>query len=302
MVRHVRCTIVLMLAMLSRTGVPLLLFGLFNKRRKVIRSVFFCYAGSARYAHHYRYSWAANFLRWYPTPIGVFRQGDAWGLVCASPVTEREFTDPANRAQLKLLIERLSRFRRLLAADHVSFAGILPSYLKRSQIEPLDGNQVDRTAEVVTVAVQQLQKEHFNGIAHDVVLMGGSGRVGQQVCASLLRAGITAKIIDPAAKAVSFSMRQLGERASLVVDVSRRGVIEACLEEIPINAVLLNEVFPEPPDITRQRLKARGMVAYHLAGVVAQVYPSLPLGYGNAVPCCAMHGGGDITPVLKRLT
>lgn len=240
-------------------------------------------------------------MRWYPTPIGVFRQGDAWGLVCASPVTEQEFTDPANRAQLQLLTARLSRFRRLLAADHVSFAGILPSYLKRFQLEPLDGNQVDRTADVVTVAVQQLQKNHFADTPHDVVLVGGYGRVGRQVNASLLTAGISAKIIDPAAKAASFSVSQLGQRASLVVDVSRRGVLESCLEEIPINAVLLNEVFPEPPDITCQRLKARGMTAYHLAGVAAQVYPSLPLGYGNAVPCCAMHGGGEITPVLKRL-
>jgi hypothetical protein len=159
--RHVRCTVVLTLAVLSRTGVPFILFGLFNSRRRVVRSVFFCYAGSARYAHHYRYSSTSNFLRWYPTPIGVFQQGRTWGLVCASPVTESEFTDPRNRVQLQLLTERLSRFRRLLAADHVSLAGILPSYLKRSQLEPIDINPIDRTAEVVTIAVQKLRQEHF---------------------------------------------------------------------------------------------------------------------------------------------
>ena len=41
----------------------------------MVCSAFFCYAGSASYAHHYRYSWTSDLLRWYPTPIGVFRQG-----------------------------------------------------------------------------------------------------------------------------------------------------------------------------------------------------------------------------------
>jgi hypothetical protein len=300
--RHVRCVVVLLVALASRAALPLALLGLCNSRLRLLRSVFFCYAGSSRYAHHYRYSWTANFLRWHPTPIGVFKQGNGWGLVCASPVTEQEFTDPANKAQLQLLTARLSRIRRLLAADHVSFAGILPSYLKRVNLESSDASPTDRTGDVVAAAVRRIQQDHFNDVAHDVVLLGGYGRVGQQVLARLSQMGIATKILDPAAKSASCSVSDLSARSSLVVDVSRRGVLEACIDELPFNLVLLNEVFPEPPEATRRRLKAKGIIAYHLAGVAAQVYPSLPLGYGNAVPCCAMHSGGEVAPVLKRLT
>lgn len=299
--RHVRCVLVLLLALASRSRIPLALFGLINSRLHVVRSVFFCYAGSARYANHYRYSWTSKLLRWHPTPIGVFRQGGEWGLVCASPVTEREFTDPANRAHLQALVSRMSRFRRLLAADHVSFAGILPTHLKRQQLEPIDGSLFDRTAEVVAAAVRKVQELHFLDVDHDVVLLGGAGRVGQKLHAILAEAGINAKIMDPAAKAASCKLADLHARPVLIVDLSRRGVIEACLEDLPPKSVVLNEVFPEPPDATRKGLKARGSTLYHLAGVAASVYPSLPLGYGSAVPCCAMHSEEGIVPVLQRL-
>lgn len=299
--RHFRCILVLILGLASRTGIPLAIFGLLNSRFRVVRSVFFCYAGNARYANHYRYSWASNLLRWHPTPIGLFRQGGVWGLVCASPVTEREFTDPANREHLRLLVARMSRFRRLMAAEHVSFAGILPTVLKRQELEPVDGSPFDRTGEVVAAAIRNVQSLHFKNIDHDVVLLGGSGRVGRQVHTVLAKAGINAMIIDPAANSASAKLRDLHKRPALIVDVSRRGALEACLVEIPHNAVVLNEVFPEPLDSARKALKAKGSILYHLAGVAAGVYPSLPLGYGNAVPCCAMHSENGIVPVLQRL-
>jgi hypothetical protein len=299
--RHLRCIVVLILAVTSRTGLPLALCGILNRRFRLVRSVFFCYAGSARYANHYRYSWTSNFLRWHPTPIGMFRQGGAWGLICASPVTEREVTDPTNHANLRGLVSRMSRFRRLLAAEHVSFAGILPTVLKRQQLEPIDGSPFDRTGEVVAAAVGKVQAQHFGDMAHDVVLLGGSGRVGQQVHAILAASGIDAKIVDPAARSAGVKLRDFHERPVLIVDVSRRGALEASLAEMPQNAVILNEVFPEPPEAARQRLKASGVTLYHLAGVAAAVYPSLPLGYGNSVPCCALHSEYGMVPVLQRL-
>lgn len=300
--RHVRCSLILLLALVSRTGIPLALFGLFNRRLRLVRSVFFCYAGSARYADHYRYRWTSELLRWHPTPIGVFRQGGTWGLVCASPVTEREFTDPAGHADLQKLVSRMSRFRRLLSADHVSFAGILPTYLRRQGLETFDGGAFDRTGQVVACAIREVQKLHFTGTDHDVVLLGGSGRVGQLVHRILTHEGIDAKIVDPAAKTGSCKLTSFDSRPVLIVDLSRRGVLETCLDEIPLHAVILNEVFPEPPMGIRQGLQARGSALYHLAGVTATVYPSLPLGYGGAVPCCAMHSEESIVPVLRRLS
>jgi hypothetical protein len=87
----------------------------------------------------------------------------------------------------------------------------------------------------------------------------------------------------------------------LLVDVSRRGILETYLDHLPKQVVLLNEVFPEPSERVRERLKSLAVTAYHLAGVSANVYPELPLSYRNAVPCCAMHADAGSSPVLKRL-
>lgn len=300
--RHVRCLSVMLLTILWWTGIAPALLGLINRRVHFLKSVFYCYAGNLRYANHYCYSWAADFYKWRPSPIGVFRQGGSWGLMCASPVTEREFHDLDNRAALSRMLRRVSRIRHFVGAEHVSFAGVLPSYLQREQLEPADVARQDRTGEVVATAVRQIQAQHFPGVEHDVLLMGGAGKIGREVHALLKESGLEPIVLDPAANSAPYKLTDLREKPALIVDMSRRGVLELCVDELPSNAVFLNEVFPEPPPTTRQRLRARGITAYHLAGVAAEVYPSLPFGYRNAVPCCAMHGDSDIIPVLRKLS
>jgi len=109
---------------------PFLALGVLNRligRR--IQSVFFCYAGSQRYAEHYSYRSTRPILRWFPSIIGVFEQGDRRGVMCASPVIEAEFTHKDNALHLNRLLRRLELVRALVGAGGLSLSGILPTFV-----------------------------------------------------------------------------------------------------------------------------------------------------------------------------
>jgi len=297
---HLRRIAIVVLSVVCRTYIPLALMGLLNRMFPAFESVFFCYAGNARYASHYSYSSCRRFLLWFPSMIGVFRQGRRWGLICAAPVTEAEFSDPTNAGNLDRLVRRMGRIKMLLGVDQVSFAGILPNVLRGRYPQRIDDYDRDHTSEVVRRAVLELRRQHFRDRDHRVVLLGGGGRIGQAVHKRLKADGIDSVVIDSAVPSAP-ALRDLRPISLMLVDVSRHGVIQRYIPELPAGTIVLNEVFPEPSQDVVALLKSRKIVAYHLAGVKAEVYPSLPLGYRNAVPCCAVHSDDVCELVLTRI-
>jgi putative transposase len=243
---------------------------------------------NARYATHYIYPSCRRFMLWFPSTIGVFRQGGRWGLICGTPVTEAEFMDQSNAANLDRLLRRLSRIKMLLGIEQLSFAGILPTVLRRNKSKSVANLDCDRTSEVVRRAVHEVRRQHFAGRKHTVVLLGGAGRIGQAVHERLKADGIEVAIIDSAISTTA-AFNRLNAVSMILVDVSRHGVIQRHIHELPKDTVVLNEVFPEPNRDAVREMKSRNIAAYHIAGVKAEVYPSLPHGYKNAVPCCAIH-------------
>jgi hypothetical protein len=274
--------------------------GVLNRMFPAFASVFFCYAGNVRYATHYSYPSCRRFLLWFPSVIGVFRQGRRWGLICAAPVTEAEFSDPKNARNFDRLFRRLGRIQKLLGVGQLSFAGILPNVLRSRYPQEVNDYDRDRTSEVVRKAVLELRKQHFADRDHSVVLLGGAGRIGQEVHKRLKADGIDSVVIDSALPS-SPALTDFRPISIILVDVSRHGVIQRYIPELPVGTVVLNEVFPEPSRDVVAQLKNRKIVAYHIAGVKAKVYPSLPLGYKNAVPCCAIHSEEIGEPVLTRI-
>jgi hypothetical protein len=264
-------------------------------------SVFFCYAGNTWYASHYSYPSFRRFLLWFPSTIGVFRQGKRWGLICAAPVTEAEFTDPRNAQDLSRLLCRMLRIKMLLGVDQLSLAGILPTILRGRYSRTTGDIEHDRTPEVVRRAVHEVRGKHFMNRHHNVVLLGGAGRIGRAIHERLKADGLELVIIDstmPTAPA----FKDLGPVSMILVDVSRHGVLQRYIDELPEGTVILNEVFPEPSRDVIKRLKSRNIAMYHIAGVKAVVYPSLPQGYRNALPCCAIHSDEIGELVLTRIT
>jgi hypothetical protein len=299
---HFRRIAIVLLSAACRTWIPFLLLGALNRFLPIFASVFFCYAGNERYARHYSYKSCRNFLLWFPSTIGVFRQGKKWGLICAAPVTEAEFADPKKSVDLGRLLRRLQLMKTILGVDKLSFAGILPTILNRRWPETINDGVRDHTPEVVRMAIHEVRRKHFDGRLHDIVLLGGAGRIGRAVYECLQADGIDSVVVDPAARATTaFTVQASASASILLVDVSRHGAIQCYVDKMPEGSVVLNEVFPEPSREVLAELANRNIATYHIAGIAADVYPSLPLRYKNALPCCAIHSSDIGEPILKRI-
>ena len=153
---------------------------------------------------------------------------------------------------------------------------------------------------MVRRAVREVRRKHFNNRHHRIVLLGGAGRIGRAVHARLKADGLDPIVIDPTFRRPNL-MKDLGSVSMIFVDVSRHGAIERYIHDLPVGSVVLNEVFPEPSREVIKHLQRRKITAYHIAGVKADVYPSLPYGYRNAVPCCAIHSDEIGELVLTKI-
>jgi hypothetical protein len=221
-----------------------------------------------------------------------------WGLMCASPVTEAEFSNPANIDKLRRLLGRLALVKQLIGAEKLSLAGVLPTFL--SSLGESRSAGPDYTPEAVRQAIYQVRQKHFGNSPHEIVLLGGAGRIGRDVRQLLVGDGLTSQVIDTATEGC-FDLSSTAGTPVLLVDVSRRGVIDGYIDRLPKGSVVLNEVFPEPSRETRVKLRSQGIAAIHIAGVKAAVFPSLPLGYNRALPCCAIHAPRSTELVLVQL-
>jgi hypothetical protein len=297
---HARRVLVLLLSAACRSWMPFAFLGAFHRLMgRPLDSVFFCYPGDSRYAAYYSYPATRVLLRWMPSIIGVFEQGGRWALICASPVTEQEFTDTLHAPGLALLLRRLERVRRLVGARRISLAGILPSFLARAHSQ-YSGTFTDNTSEVVRQAVHSLRGDVQQLQAYKVVLLGGAGRIGRRVHELLRQDGVAVVAWDLTPDSAPVE-HPIGDGPVLLVDVSRYRAINSYIDRLPSRSVVLNEVFPEPgPDVLRA-LRERNIAVFHIAGVKARVFPPLPHGYAKAVPCCAICALDAIEPVLRRL-
>ena len=276
--------LILVIAVLCLTGVPYRILGFFNRRGR-LSSVFFCYAGSPAFVRSYGLPWIAQWFRWRPSPIGVMRQGDDWGLVMASPVTEADFLNPTNAALFERLQRRLQRVAHLSRATDIMLAGILPGVLKTGSHLAFRDTRETVVAAVVA-AVESLRRDAFPEGLHEVIVLGGAGRIGSDIVKTLRETGLTCHVIDPAHGLTDFPNGLRGRHA-LLLDVARKGAIAEYIPEMWPELVVLNEVFPAPSRRLVAEMQEKGVRVFHLAGVKGRVIPPLPHGYQSAVPCCA---------------
>lgn len=291
-----RC-IVLMLGLVFRTGHLYRILGIVNRHSRTIRTVFFCYAGSTYYARRYCFRWSERWLIDTPTPIGVYRQGGHWGLILASPISERQIVDPNRAERLNQLLQRVDSVAGAIGAERVRLAGVLPGHLRR---QGYSAGRDDRelVARVIRGAVARAQERLPTDVP--IVLLGGQGYVGRALQRALRRSGRSFHVVDRLSENRSIP-QALQARPVLLVDVSRRGALDGHVAHLYPGSVVINENFPEPDRRLVARLRNRGCSVLHIAGVQARVYPSLPGGYRDAVPCCAVHCDGSVKPVLLSL-
>lgn len=278
---------VVIVALFSITYVPYLLLGLWNRVFGGWTSVFYCYAGSTQFIDTYAPGFLIRTLRWFPIPIGILHNDGSRGIVIASPVTEEHFLDPENAAEFKTLQRRIRFIARLVGVSRISLSGILPSVVRDHGILSIpDGRKTVQRA--VSAAVQRIVAEQFAGQNPPVIILGGAGHIGVPITAALQAKGMQAHVIDPKSGETRLP-NSLKDRPCILLDCSRNGVIERYVEQMWPGMVLLNEVFPRTPRRVVDALTRKGIACWHLSGLAGSIFPPLPHGYENAIPCCAAH-------------
>ncbi|MEM8793381.1 MAG: hypothetical protein AAGE80_17295 [Pseudomonadota bacterium] len=223
------------------------------------------------------------------------------GLVFGSLMTEQDFLAPKNAEKFRRLMRRTEQVAGFLGLKSIRMAGILPSTAaKRGETFFEDTSSV--AAEVVLKSFLELRRQNFgDNNATVAVLLGGAGMVGSQVAKRMEQMGIPYKVIDPKAGPIDTSVFR-GNAPMMLVDIARKGVLEKYLEHLPDGIVVLNETYPEPGRRVCETLAQRGAKLFHIRGVEGSVWPNLPGGYSDAIPCCgAPTDGRELQIKLSQL-
>jgi hypothetical protein len=110
--------------------------------------------------------------------------------------------------------------------------------------------------------------------------------------------GRDTRVVD---KDDTFPVDLAGRRVT-VIAVARQGALERHVEKLWPGAIVINETYPQPSKGLLQRLRAKGVVTYHLVGVKAPSLPRFPEAYAGGVPCCGMRGGVKFEPLVRKLS
>jgi hypothetical protein len=293
-------SIVLSFSVLSQLHAFYWLIGKFNQRLGFINSVFVTYPANSDYLNYYCFDSMKETIKWKPTPLGIFRQGKKWGLVIGVPMTEADFTNANHKTSFGKTLKKLDRIKSHLGVNELNMAGILPSHLaKRLGDSSLDINN-QTAAQVVYQSIIDLTL--VSGKTYPIILLGGMGSVGTYLQKNFSQSGSQEiYIVDPRCDNTTLPI-QLKGKPAILVDIARKGILEQYVDEFWSDLIILNETYPEPSTQFISQLKSRyAMKIFHIGGVKGAMYPQLPYGYKDCVPCCAMHDQSVIEPVIKEL-
>jgi len=275
------------------------LIGLANKRTRVIGSVFLAYPANDDYSDAYTYRWRARTMEWTPRPIGFFWQNGKIGVKFAISANNGQFSDSANKGNLCHLVQRMEKLRNLFCAKHKTFAGILPGVLFMKRLVK-ETPEADVTVEAVKQVIGKVKS--LEGLSEDtpVIVLGGKGFIGRRVVASLPEG--TVHSVDIAGNnGQSVWPCHLQGKPVLLINISLNSALGQYIHLLWPEAVVVNEVYPEPNEELAQQLKAVGCHCYHVVGVKARALPSFPGGYQGGIPCCAAWQSEKMEALFKRI-
>lgn len=256
-----------------------------------LNTVILFYPANTRYMESVTFSWYARRVQWRPCFGGVFLHKDGGGLIFAMGSYEREFGESQNAPHLLRVHQRMLEISRLTGMKAVAYSGVLPSVFAKLGVdrEPIE---ITRTAHWVVEAIDRVMKTTGMSREAAIIILGSAGFLGSKVLAKLhRRPGANIFQIDPGHADESMRggtvLDQLRGQPAIVVNISRREVIDAYVEQLWNGVVVLNEVYPECSDETLARFKSKGVRYFHLQGVKAWSVPTFPGAYAGAIPCCA---------------
>lgn len=295
----IRKTIILIFNFSLTNTVSLTFIGAVNRLLgRPIRSLFFMYPPSqSKYAEKYGFKWVFKYSHRNPLIVGAYFQNFRMGLVLAAHVQEDYFKD--NSEYLRMIKTKLERTRQLVGAEIIHFSGIFPSELNRVSLIDKEyfSERCDFVAEIVIDAERVVREQENIFEVCPILLLGGKGNIGSAMKEKFMADGREVYIID---RDEEFP-EGLRDKRAILIDVSRKGVLESRIDQLWPNMILLNERYPEPNEEVVSILNNKGINVYHVAGVKAKAFPPFPYAYAGGIPCCAAIREDKATSLVKKL-
>ncbi len=303
LIGHVRKITLLVLNFLFNYNCVFAAVGWFNKKRHFLNTVFLAFPEKEAYAYAYVYPSHRDWMRWSPWPCCIFRQDGKWGLMTVISSSGKDFINPVNDENLKLLVERVEKIRQLLGAERKTFAGDLPSILFRKRlVRDVIENEV--TIEAIVKAENDLRNTLNYPDGTPLIILGGKGFVGKKLAKGFN--GREIYCIDVGSSGPNHANYDdwpfhLKGKKAILINVSKKTALVDYIKLFWSNLVFINEVYPEP---TRKELKGmieKEVAAYHIAGLVAESFPKFPRAYEGGIPCCAGWNSGQMEVIVREL-
>ena len=293
----VRKSMILISMVLVSNRVVLFFLGILNRLLgRPIRGILLCYPAHEKYAHKYVFKWMFPIVKKKPMFAGFYFQSLKAGLTFVIYCHESQFRSDAD--YLKHIGEQMSRLKFLTGVLEVNCTGILPTELHRASLIPDDFFRYRcRTVGKVVVQAEKKVRQLNDLKPLPVIVLGGMGNVGREICDLLKSEGRKVYSVEYGQKFPS----TVRDHKAVLIDCSRKGVLESRMEELWSGLILLNETFPEPKSQTVRQLKNMGIDSYHVTGAKAKAYPPFPYAYQGGIPCCGTLVGDNVEALVKDL-
>jgi hypothetical protein len=289
-------------------GIVNRIVGLFTKRP--IRGNFIFYASDKKYLQTMIYEWYVPFVRWRAGLGQIMRQNGYWILSFGIATNEEDFYNPENKQKLEKMLRRAERVAWIIGVEQLTFAGVLPGIFAKYGFErKIKAVEKMNTVTAVTQSVYiTIEKENLPEDV-PVVVLGGSGYIGKCVVTTLKKQRYPGKVYSIDIRNGDKSgvlPREIVSKPAIILNITKKFVIQDYLSQLWAGAVVINEVFPEPSEATIIAMDELEVVCYHITGVEAKAYPEMGKAYKGGIPCCASfkpkNGEGKYKVLTKRLT
>ena len=250
-------------------------------KKPLIKSIFVTYPAEKKYADYYCFTWMREMFQWKIGIIGFHYQNGYFGLNFATPTYEEKLTSPNNKEAFASMIYKIVELKEYAGIEYVNYGGVIPSYLQKRELPTHQSANNDLIAQVIVQAVRKMLKDEEVAVNECFFfILGGKGFIGTKVSQIIKDFKYPHMIID---KDDEYDFKSTDKKYNVIINVSRKGVFELYKDQMDENTLMLNEVFP-PPRIKDSEIKT----AYHLKGIKATVFPSMPYDYSNVMPCCSL--------------
>jgi hypothetical protein len=301
MYKNIRAVVQILFSELFSIGIFLAALGwvakaIFGDR---LSTIALFYPANRRYIESVTFPWYARRVKWRPTFGGFFVTSKGCGFIFAIGALEEEFSDPRNDANLLAVHEAMESLAGRLRIRSVAYSGVLPSVLARTGVtrEPIE---LVRTSHWIVEAAETVRNKCGMPPDCPIVVLGAAGYLGRRVVRLILESDASQTVIeiDPAhLDPLCRDKEILGQyRGSplLLINISRRDVMERYVDFLWDGVVVLNEVYPECSPQGIEQIKEVGGRYFHIQGVKAWSIPKFPGAYRGAVPCCAASAANAI--------